>query len=108
MKRTISTFMLFVLLINTLSSSMMLPQVLAESTNNETIVEKMVFINAQEEEVPIAQAEGEGQIKLTFGLGNIDTTVPYEETLTLPENIEVAVDQTGDMVSGGEKVSGNT
>ncbi|SFP75757.1 Uncharacterized surface anchored protein [Halolactibacillus halophilus] len=106
MKRTISTFMLFVLLINTLSSSLMLPQVLAESANSETIVEKMVFINAQEEEIPIEQAEGEGQIKLTFGLGDVDTTVPYEETLTLPENIEVAVDQTGDMLpgNGGESV----
>lgn len=95
--------LLFVLLINTLTSSLIVPPVTAESSLETSVIDTIVF-KSNEETVSLEEAHGEGEIIVSWSTDTIDTIEEFSETIELPDHIQVD-DQSDELINEDNQTS---
>lgn len=96
MKKSVSMLLLFVLLINTFSSSLMIPRVFAETQETHSVIESIMF-ETEEGLVSLTEATEEGNVVVNWSTESMDTSGPVTETITIPDYI-ITDDQSGDLL----------
>ncbi|SDB84314.1 conserved repeat domain-containing protein [Pelagirhabdus alkalitolerans] len=95
MKRNVSILLLLVLLMNTFTNSLMIPTTTAES--DTSAIDKIGFVG-DEGTVTLEEAEGEGELIVSWITNTIDTSNEFNETIDLPDHIQVD-DESGELIN---------